>query len=57
LRKKIKNSSNVPEPAFEDPGFRALVEENVKVAVHAVAQSKVVKDVSRTIYLLSSTNN
>lgn len=36
----------VPEPDIKDPGFRALVEENVKLGVKRLSESSVISNVS-----------
>ena len=36
----------VPEPEVRDPGFRALVEENVKLGVKRLSESSVMSNVS-----------
>lgn len=36
----------VPEPEVRDPGFRALVEENVKLGVKRLSESSVISNVS-----------
>lgn len=42
LRESIKGNTTVEEPDIKDPGFRALVEENVKVGVGRIAQDSVI---------------
>ncbi|KAK0480660.1 carbonic anhydrase [Armillaria novae-zelandiae] len=44
LREKNAALEVVEEPEPEEPGFRALVEENVKVSVQAIARSTVIQD-------------
>lgn len=44
LREKNAALELVEEPEPEEPGFRALVEENVKVSVQAIATSTVIQD-------------
>jgi hypothetical protein len=46
LREYRKANPNAEPPKFEDPGFRALVEENVKNTVSRIAQGAVMTDVS-----------
>ncbi|TFK72481.1 carbonic anhydrase [Pluteus cervinus] len=41
LREKIKGQTNVPEPEIQEPGFRALVEENIKQSVNNIAKTSV----------------
>ena len=36
----------VPEPEIREPGFRALVEENVKLGVKRLTESSVISNVS-----------
>lgn len=36
----------VPEPEIREPGFRALVEENVKLGVKRLSESSVISNVS-----------
>ena len=36
----------VPEPDIREPGFRALVEENVKLGVKRLSESSVISNVS-----------
>ncbi|KAF6764094.1 carbonic anhydrase [Ephemerocybe angulata] len=42
LREKIKGRTDVEEPEISDPGFRALVEENVKAGVSRIAANSVI---------------
>lgn len=44
LREKNAALEVVEEPEPDEPGFRALVEENVKVSVQAIATSTVIQD-------------
>lgn len=53
LREYRAANPNAEPPKFEDPGFRALVEENVKNTVSRVAQGVVMTDVSGSILSLS----
>jgi len=46
LREYRAANPNAEPPKFEDPGFRALVEENVKNTVSRIAQGAVMTDVS-----------
>ena len=46
LREFRAANPNAEPPVFEDPGFRALVEENVKQTVRRIARSTVMTDVS-----------
>ncbi|TEB23378.1 carbonic anhydrase [Coprinellus micaceus] len=47
LRQKNRGKSEVPAPPLHDPGFRALVEENVKVSVKKLASDGIVREVRR----------
>ena len=42
------------EPEFEDPGYRALVEENVKVSVSNIANDPVMQAVCLFLKYVSS---
>lgn len=44
----------VPEPEVRDPGFRALVEENVKSGVKRLSESSVISNVSFPPTLLNA---
>lgn len=44
LREKIKGQALVEEPEPQDPGFRALVEENVKASVRRIATDSVISN-------------
>ena len=46
LREYRAANPNAEAPKFEDPGFRALVEENVKSTVYSVANDTILADVS-----------
>ncbi|TFK26093.1 carbonic anhydrase [Coprinopsis marcescibilis] len=42
LRERIKGRTDVEEPENNEPGFRALVEENVKASVGRIAQDSII---------------
>jgi len=42
---KLRESNVTTEPEFEDPGYRALVEENVKESVSNIANDPVMQAV------------
>jgi len=44
LRTKIQGQTLIEEPDIKEPGFRALVEENVKVGVSRIAASSVISN-------------
>ncbi|KAG2010445.1 carbonic anhydrase [Coprinopsis cinerea AmutBmut pab1-1] len=44
LRERLKNHTRIPEPPLHEPGFRALVEENVKSTVRRIADSTIVRN-------------
>lgn len=44
MRKKNKSLTTIKEPELQDPGFRALIEENVKINVNRVATSKIITE-------------
>ncbi|KAF4564529.1 hypothetical protein EYR40_010694 [Pleurotus pulmonarius] len=46
LRERIKGQEEVEEPEPQEPGFRALVEENVKAGVRAMVADSVLSNVS-----------
>ena len=46
LREYRAANSSAEAPQFEDPGFRALVEENVKDTVSRIANDGIMTDVS-----------
>jgi hypothetical protein len=46
LREYRAANPNAEAPKFEDPGFRALTEENVKNTVSRIASSAIMADVS-----------
>lgn len=41
MRNRLAGQTNIPEPEIQDPGFRALVEENVKASVKNIAASTI----------------
>ncbi|EAU80883.2 carbonic anhydrase [Coprinopsis cinerea okayama7 len=43
-RERLKNHTRIPEPPLHEPGFRALVEENVKSTVRRIADSTIVRN-------------
>ncbi|KJA12997.1 hypothetical protein HYPSUDRAFT_50052, partial [Hypholoma sublateritium FD-334 SS-4] len=45
LRTKLGNSTTIEEPDIKEPGFRALVEENVKAGVARIAADSVITNV------------
>jgi carbonic anhydrase len=48
----------VPEPEVGEPGFRALVEENIKQQVQRITQSSVITNVSiLTLFTTTQCNN
>ena len=46
LREYRTANPNASAPAFDDPGYRALIEENVKTTVSHIADDAVMTDVS-----------
>ena len=46
LREYRAANPDAGPPKFEDPGFRALVEENVKNTVWSISQDSIMTDVS-----------
>ncbi|KAF8174076.1 carbonic anhydrase [Pholiota molesta] len=44
LRAKIEGQTLIEEPDIKEPGFRALVEENIKVGVRRIATSSVISN-------------
>ncbi|KAF8068972.1 carbonic anhydrase [Lyophyllum atratum] len=44
MRKKNKSFTTVKEPKIRGPGFRALIEENVKMSVNRVATSRIITE-------------
>jgi carbonic anhydrase len=44
LREKNKGNTTVEEPEVNEPGFRALVEENVKLTVSKIAENNIIKN-------------
>jgi len=44
MRTKNKSLTTIKEPEIQDPGFRALIEENVKVNVDRIAKSQIITE-------------
>jgi hypothetical protein len=54
LREYRAANPDAGPPQFNDSGFRALVEENVKNSVWGISQDTIIYDVSSSPYPLSS---
>ena len=52
LREYRAANPDAEAPKFNDPGFRALVEENVKNTVWSISQDSVIEDVSSPSFSL-----
>ena len=48
LRESRAANASASAPAFGDPGYRALVEENVKNSVSGIVNSAIMQEVSST---------
>ncbi|KAF9485103.1 carbonic anhydrase, partial [Pholiota conissans] len=54
LRTKVQGQTLIEEPDIKEPGFRALVEENVKVGVSRIAASSVISNHYAALAALAS---
>lgn len=53
LRESNAANNVTEEPKFEDPGYRALVEENVKVSVSNIANDPIMQGVCLFPYIFA----
>ena len=52
LRESNAANNVTEEPEFEDPGYRALVEENVKVSVSNIANDPIMQAVCSSPHII-----
>lgn len=57
LREYRAANPDAEPPKFNDPGFRALVEENVKNTVWSISQDSIIEDVSSSSLSLIHSNS
>jgi carbonic anhydrase len=50
LRNRRGNATDFPEPEFGEPGFMALVEENIKAGVQNIAGSAILRNVRERLW-------